>query len=1020
MSSTQLTYSFNTTPGPLTAGLTDAIITFTARNATSSQVSLQGISIQIQIGAAADDLTNTPAQINVLVPAGWQQDKANQTGGSYTFVFTPVSAPVQVNPNESLVFTFSNIQLNNAAGASAITITEGSEGTPTQVLSVSVFPGGWGSIVFTASPTYLSEEGNVTLSWNGPSSATYQLQYTNLATGSTTPIAASIGNYGTYPGEGQPALTIAETTLFTLTVTAVVDGTTVTATPQVIVPVAEQLPVINSFTGNLIIVNGGLTLQLNWTTTNAINVEGSWTDNLLDANPSQPVSIRPPFSEQYEITAVGQNGYTSSAVVLMKQWQDITSIPLGIDTSSIAATSPDGTMLLVGGNSGNIACVNLTNLSATPQIVQVCTSTICSITFDPDSEHAYITNNSSTVYVLAIKNLNAPIQTINCNIGDIDDVTVAPNNSVIVACGDTGLAICNPSNLSLECTVNLQLTPLQAAITPDSSHLVVTTCNSNLQPDANSYNYTLSIIDLTNPTAIPQTVNLGTYTIGEAPLTLSPDGHYANVMLDTYILMVNLQNLNAGINFIPVGNIPLTMEYTASGKHAITSNPFAGSVSVIDMTSLQLIKNIIVGKTPEATYFSADEKYAFVFLADGNNIAVLDLSNFSLKQTIQFSQQVYNLVYGNGMAIAIMADSSIHIIATAFVPPLSNTWAKVTTVAAPNAAPLSICATYDNSQIIMLQQGGNMVLININNLTATPVNSPSTANTTSLCIQPAYMGFYTGDSVANTITNYQTDGMAFSKYQSYPLNFGPTAIAASADGNLLAAISDVVTNTVAIINLNNNNSVQYVNLDSSPNVLAISPNSRYVITGNQPETGPNSITVIDTNPQGLPPQTFTFGNTSGVIGLAISPNNEYALATAYNQVGALSLTQLGTPPATIQVGNASILVSITPSGQHAYTTNVDDGTLSVIDLSNLSTTLQTINLGNEPEYICFTPDGKFAFVSLTGNNTLAILNLQSPNNAPQIIQLSAWAQFIIASYDSRYVFTANSDGTVDVFSRIAG
>jgi DNA-binding beta-propeller fold protein YncE len=69
---------------------------------------------------------------------------------------------------------------------------------------------------------------------------------------------------------------------------------------------------------------------------------------------------------------------------------------------------------------------------------------------------------------------------------------------------------------------------------------------------------------------------------------------------------------------------------------------------------------------------------------------------------------------------------------------------------------------------------------------------------------------------------------------------------------------------------------------------------------------------------------------------------------------------------------------------------------------------------------CFTPDGKFAFVSLTGNNTLAILNLQSPNNAPQIIQLSAWAQFIIASYDSRYVFTANSDGTVDVFSRIAG
>lgn len=229
---TQLTYALSTTPGPLTAGLANAIIAITATNNSGSLVSLQGLSIGVSTGTGANNLTNNPGQMNAVTPVGWQEDKPNQTQGSYTLVFAPTLSPVQVAPHESLVFTINNIQLNNTAGASDIVITEGTAGTPSQALSVSVFPGGWGNIIFSASPTYLDGAGDVTLSWNGPSGATYQLQYTNLITGVTTPITATLDNYGTYPGKGQPALNITATTLFTLTVTAVVDGTTVTATDR--------------------------------------------------------------------------------------------------------------------------------------------------------------------------------------------------------------------------------------------------------------------------------------------------------------------------------------------------------------------------------------------------------------------------------------------------------------------------------------------------------------------------------------------------------------------------------------------------------------------------------------------------------------------------------------------------------------------------------------------------------------------------------------------------------------------
>ncbi|MEL7428139.1 MAG: hypothetical protein AAFN81_34485, partial [Bacteroidota bacterium] len=291
---TQLTYAIRTTPDPLTAGAADASLTLLATNETDKPIPLEGISISIPVGTEADDLTDLPDQIVADFPEGWKENPPNKSQpGVYKVVFIPAAGSmaqyeestlalpaqkslferlltislrllssllgrsrkvqedqidgslvvaestqptVSVPANGSLTFVLNKVAVNSNAGTVDLTITEGTVRQPTESLPVSKFPANWGSITFSVTPPVLPTAGDVSLKWNGPSGATYMIEYLDPSTQKPVSIPRSgqppLGNSGTYPGSSDPKLNITATTLFTLTVSKVIGGKTFTFQPQ--------------------------------------------------------------------------------------------------------------------------------------------------------------------------------------------------------------------------------------------------------------------------------------------------------------------------------------------------------------------------------------------------------------------------------------------------------------------------------------------------------------------------------------------------------------------------------------------------------------------------------------------------------------------------------------------------------------------------------------------------------------------------------------------------------------------
>ncbi|MBP6302312.1 MAG: hypothetical protein KBB37_00415 [Bacteroidia bacterium] len=593
MPSTQLTYSLSTTPGPLTAGLADAIITFTAKNNTGSDVSLQGITIGLPIGTGATNLTNTPGQISVMVAAGLQQTKTNQTSGTYTFVFDPATAPLIVNPGTSLVFTFNNIALNNAAGASNIIITEGTPGSPTQPLLVSVFPGGWGSISYSASPTNLSEPGPIALNWSGPSGATYQIQYIDSTTNEIVTIPAANGtplnNYGTYPGDKEPPLTISETTLFTLIVTAMVDGTSLTATPQLTIMVAEPAPLITSFTGQVANTNPSQ-LSLNWTTENASSVTGSWTNNILVANPESPSILTSPYNPSYCISATSGNGNNSNQAFLVLPWEQNTICDTFIYSGSIAVTSNLNTAFILSGNTTNpyVAIISLQNPTSPPITTGAGASgykqdCLC---ITPDNRYVFVAGYEN--FCLSVIDVNNP--------------TVPPAGSI-----------------------GLHGRPYLLAITANSKYVFVV-------DDTNTVT-AIEVNNPHNPSKPPPKMQVGNGPVAVATTT---DNHYLFVLnkTDGTVSVIDITNLTASPKTIPVGKNPIAIGVTIDNNYLFVLNQSEFTVSVIDVNNLVTPpKTIALSGTPVAMAIAPDNSYAVV-LCTGGNICLISISEMEVTQII--------------------------------------------------------------------------------------------------------------------------------------------------------------------------------------------------------------------------------------------------------------------------------------------------------------------------------------------------------------------------------------------------
>ena len=129
---TRLRYDIISDPFPLQASpeqgnLTKAQLTLVCTNATSSDVTLQGIIIQFPVGDDGDQLSAS-SEMGPVPPSGWDVPVVQTPTGFVKFVYHPKTGNATVAAGRSLTFVFNDVQVNRQPGTIQTTVTEGSGG----------------------------------------------------------------------------------------------------------------------------------------------------------------------------------------------------------------------------------------------------------------------------------------------------------------------------------------------------------------------------------------------------------------------------------------------------------------------------------------------------------------------------------------------------------------------------------------------------------------------------------------------------------------------------------------------------------------------------------------------------------------------------------------------------------------------------------------------------------------------------------------------------------------------------
>jgi YVTN family beta-propeller protein len=678
--STLLSYSIDTNPqllqaSPATGSLLNGSITLAAINNTGGSVTIHGISIGIPTGAPANNLTDQPAAIYKNLPAGWIPDSPVSSAGLYTFMFSAPAGSATIENGESLSFSFSSIPLVREPGTPVIVITEGSAGGPQDTPGIILYPNGFGTVLFSATPANINAGESIVLNWSGPSGATYTIQYTDANAGTVNIPGTgepALGPTGTYPGPSDAPLTLTETTIFTLTVAQTVNGTPFVLSTRQTVMVGVASPILIEYTGTM---QQDGSLLLSWTTQDAASVEiPAATSATLPASGTFTVNSPSfPLVGNYALTAYNASwqqcgpypfsGYTGQLS------GPVASIPVGNNPVAIAIT-PDGSQAVVLNQTDNT--VSVIDLATHPPAIAVNPIPVgngaFAIAITPDGSQAVVINQAdNTVSVINLAT-NPPT---------ISGSPVAVGNN-----------------------------PVAIAITPNGSQALV----------LNQADNTVSVIDLaTNPPTISGSpVAVGNNPVG---IAITPDGSRALVINqnDGTLSIINLATNPPAISgsSIPVGLLPTGIAITPDGLRALVANDF-GTICVLDLTT----NPPTIAGNPLTV--PNNNLLAIPITPDGSRALVIGINGISVIDLTTTPPAIYGspVSYSDGLtAFAITPDS----LRALFIFGNDDTVSIIDlTTNPPNIAgnpvtlgnhPVAIAITPDGSRVLAANSGDNTVSV---------------------------------------------------------------------------------------------------------------------------------------------------------------------------------------------------------------------------------------------------------------------------------------------------------------------
>ena len=645
---TLLNYSLQIDPNPFTVGTTDGQLTLLVANSTDEVVELKGIVVSIYFGMEEKDLTDSPKQIKQVLPSGWKKGDPNISNSehSYAFVLIPQSGEsITVQANSSITFKFTNIKIDSQ-GIAEIIITEGSSDSPTKNLQVSKFPSGWGTINFNVSPANFINEGNVTLNWSGPDTATYTIEYLDPITQLPITIPkkgqSPLGSNGPFPGPNDPPLSISKTTTFSLFASAIISGQNYITELQQQVTVGE-IPTVNSFEATISGDPYNQSISLIWDCSdNTEHVLVSWNDDLKSPSPSSPETLELPFSSNsFSVTAVSGTGMKSEPQIINISliWQTIQDIEIGKNINDFSMT-PDSRYVLVTYNTSFACTIDLNNLG--PINLYEFSLNSGELVISPDGEKCLVLpldgNHIELINIPKLLAAKPGVQWVWQH-----STKVRPRKAVITADSNYWYAIDTlawaTNNYLLFGNFNdffqpilpfqLTLNPQVLDVTPKES----VSGNLLLIGDANGEFYFLKTRS-----------NGGIVSAGQVSLNfwmhhlaVSSNGQYALVpnSKDKTIFIIDLKKKNIAKTLdlsIQPGTTVITKDCKKAlvipGKHDETST----KVIVLDLTTLSAAQEIPTGNKASSIALSDDNKFAFIGNDATDDLLILDLQSLDTAQ----------------------------------------------------------------------------------------------------------------------------------------------------------------------------------------------------------------------------------------------------------------------------------------------------------------------------------------------------------------------------------------------------
>lgn len=220
-----------------------------------------------------------------------------------------------------------------------------------------------------------------------------------------------------------------------------------------------------------------------------------------------------------------------------------------------------------------------------------------------------------------------------------------------------------------------------------------------------------------------------------------------------------------------------------------------------------------------------------------------------------------------------------------------------------------------------------------------------------------------------------------------------------------AYVTNILDNTISVININTNTVDETLDIGEGPTSLVFSKdgNSLYVVI-----QGEAKVSVFKTSDNSLLTD-IPVGNFPE--GISLSPDGEYIfVANKGSNTVSVIQTSDNTVVRTLDVGTTPYDTEVTPDGNYLYVTNQGDDTATVYQTSDYSL-VATVNVGRNPTYVEAKKDGSEVYVSNLNDSNVTIIRT-SDHTATGTIPVGFIAAGITMSNDGSraYVMSIADNG----------